>query len=130
MAAKKGNKYAEKWTEKTVLAKIAEIENVAKSSKCKWLGNALLKTGLHKDVWADWRKKFAGNKEVSRAIKRVDLIFEDKLVTSLLDESGNKTGQIFALKNNYGWKDKSEVDHTTGGDKIEGFTFNVKTNDS
>ena len=37
---------------------------------------------------------------------------------------GDVTSQIFWLKNRRPdkWKDKQELDHTTGGDKITGFT--------
>ena len=32
--------------------------------------------------------------------------------------SGTPTGAIFALKN-FGWRDKQEIDHTSGGEKLE-----------
>lgn len=35
------------------------------------------------------------------------------------------TGVIFNLVNNYGWKNKQEHDHTTGGEKIQGFNYIV-----
>lgn len=46
----------------------------------------------------------------------------------------NPSGAIFNLKNNYGWEDKSAVDHTTKGEKlpnpIMGGGSNVPVNDS
>ena len=35
----------------------------------------------------------------------------------------NPTGAIFNLKNNYGWADKTETDHTSKGKQIVGFNF-------
>lgn len=49
---------------------------------------------------------------IKAAKDRVENYWEELLIGS------NATGPIFNLKNNYGWKDKTEQDITTGGDKI------------
>jgi len=51
----------------------------------------------------------------SYTIKRARLFIEKEYEEMLA--IGNTTGAIFALKN-FGWTDKQEIDHTTGGEKI------------
>jgi len=58
----------------------------------------------HKDGFLDAIKK---------ARARVERDVERRLM-----EGQNQTGAIFNLKNNFGWRDKTEIDHTTKGDKI------------
>lgn len=54
----------------------------------------------------------------------VDMIYnakdrcEDWIATNMLKGKANPIASIFNLKNNYGWKDKSETDITTDGEKI------------
>jgi len=50
---------------------------------------------------------------IKKAKDRCHNYVENSLLTS------NPTGAIFNLKNNYGWRDKTEQDLTTGGDKIQ-----------
>lgn len=49
---------------------------------------------------------------IKKAKDRCHNYVEDSLLTS------NPTGAIFNLKNNYGWKDKTETDLTSGGEKL------------
>jgi len=63
------------------------------------------------------------NPEFSYTIKRARLFIENEYESLL--RSGNVTGAIFALKN-FGWSDKQEIDHTTGGDKLTGFEIVIK----
>ena len=51
-------------------------------------------------------------------IKRARLFIEREYEEQLA--SGNVTGAIFALKN-FGWRDKSEIDHTNNGNEFKGF---------
>jgi len=52
---------------------------------------------------------------IKAARNRVESDVERRLM-----EGKATTGAIFNLKNNFDWKDKSETDVTTGGDKLEG----------
>lgn len=51
---------------------------------------------------------------IKRAKCKVEQYLEEYMFTGK-----NQTGAIFNAKNNFGWKDKSEQDITTGGDKIQ-----------
>lgn len=50
-------------------------------------------------------------------IKRLRTMIEAEYEDLVTDKEHATAGVIFALKN-LGWSDKQEVDHTTGGDKI------------
>lgn len=53
--------------------------------------------------------------EFSRTVKRAKLRIEDDRWQSLIDKAAFTPGLIFDLKNNHGWKDKTEQDvHLTG----------------
>lgn len=112
MAAAKGNKYAEKWTEKTVLAKIKEVEEWSKKADCFYIGEALVNCGLYKEIWSDWRKKFADNKKVSQTIKAIDDKIESRLYKAALMGNVVPSVAIFGLKNNNKWTDKQEIEQT------------------
>lgn len=63
---------------------------------------------------------YAKDEVFSDSIKRALLVVEKEYEMRLGDKS--PTGAIFALKN-FGWKDKQEHDHTTGGKPFKGFGF-------
>jgi hypothetical protein len=50
MPAPKGSKNAEKWTVDSVRPILEEIMTYAKNEDCLWLGEALVKVGLYKQV--------------------------------------------------------------------------------
>jgi hypothetical protein len=54
---------------------------------------------------------------VKRARDRVEMVYEERLIYD-----NSPTGVIFALKN-MDWRDRTETDHTTKGDKITGSPF-------
>lgn len=105
-----GNSNAEKWTLEETLAMLEKIEEEAQNDDCLWLGSALVKVGLYRDIWDYWKDKFKKQESVFRTIKKIDQIFESKLFESALKGKVNGTVAIFGLKNNYEWKDKTEQD--------------------
>ncbi len=125
MAAKKGNKYAEKWDKASVLKALNSIYADVEKNKIVYLGIAIANISLYSDVWAHWQEKFKEDHEVFRAIKRIEAKIEANLLSQALSNKVNSAIAIFVLKNKYKWSDKQEIDHTTQGDKI---TWNeVKT---
>jgi hypothetical protein len=59
---------------------------------------------------SEWRKKFVENKEFSDTIKKIESELENRLYKYALLNKINPTMAIFGLKNNYGWKDRTEID--------------------
>lgn len=109
MAAPKGNKFAEKWTEETVLVELQAIQKEAKKNTCHYLGTALSRRDLYPQIWSDWKTKFKKSKQVSEAIKAIESKLESKLFEKALSGDVNTTAAIFGLKNNHGWTDKQET---------------------
>jgi hypothetical protein len=62
----------------------------------------------------DYEKRQGFSYTIKKARLRIEKLYEEQL------QYGNSTGAIFALKN-MDWKDKSEIDHSTLGEKIEFF---------
>lgn len=60
---------------------------------------------------------YAGRKGYSDSIKDAKARCE-AFAEHMLNVSPNPTGTIFNLKNNYGWKDKQEIDQNTTGEQI------------
>jgi hypothetical protein len=119
MAAKKGNKYNEKWTEETVLEAVESIldltengipvydddgETVIQREEVLWIGQPLAKIGLYRELWAYWKNKFDKETQVFKAIKKVETILETKLVLKGFS-SRSPVMSIFLLKTNYGMRE-------------------------
>lgn len=93
-------------------------------SKCKTEGKKPIISGLAlhldttRETLCDYRDKDEYSYSIKRAKQRCEAILEENLVEGKV----NPTGTIFNLKNNYGWKDKTEqdVDVTSGGKPIYG----------
>lgn len=69
--------------------------------------------GIDRDTLINYSKKedFFGTVKAAR-----EKVQED--VETRLMETSNQSGAIFNLKNNFGWKDKTEQDLTSGGEKL------------
>lgn len=65
-----------------------------------------------RDALADYEKYEA---PFSRTVKRARLRIEQNRSERLLDKDTFTPGLIFDLKNNHGWKDKTEADLNHGG---------------
>jgi len=118
MAAKKGNKTAEKWTRQNTLKILDEILENVKHDKIFYLGVALAQIDLYSELWSFWINKFKGDDDVFQAIKRVEAQIESNLLLQAGTNKINATIAIFVLKNKYKWSDKQEIDHTSKGESI------------
>ena len=63
---------------------------------------------------------YTRKEEYFPTIKKAKAMIETVLEKRLYGQA--VTGLIFNLKNNFEWKDKTETDITTGGDKVPSFT--------
>lgn len=96
---------------------------------CKEKGVPLTITGLANflDTSRETLINYENRDEFFDTIKRLKQTVEEYAETQLF-LGKNAAGPIFALKN-FGWSDKQEIDHTSKGEKINGFNY-VAPNDS
>lgn len=78
--------------------------------------------GHHKDTIYEWIKKYP---KFSDAIKKLLSYQAQMLQTNGLSQKYNPTMAIFLLKNNHGFKDKTEIDTTSKGERIVGINYIV-----
>ena len=87
--------------------------------KCSETGKPLTITGLavaldtFRSVLIDYESKDEFSYTIKKAKEYIHAWTEEYLFTGK-----NQTGAIFNLKNNYGWKDSSQTDITSGGEQL------------
>lgn len=64
----------------------------------------------------DYQKRPGFSYIINKALLRIENQYEENL------HGQNVAGSIFVLKN-MGWKDRTETDITTGGEKLSGFNY-------
>lgn len=111
----KPEKYTEEFVSKELKDIIKELEE---SPEAIVLGELFTKRDYSPQRFSEWEEKFKDHDKISESIKKVKSILETRLNTGGLKGKLNPTMTIFNLKNNYGWKDKTEQDITSGGDKL------------
>lgn len=65
----------------------------------------------HHNRYLEWLKEYKDNEEIKEKSWTIKAILESRVVTKGMKDELNATMAIFNLKNNYGYKDKSEVDN-------------------
>jgi hypothetical protein len=86
------------------LLMISEIEDVIPT-----ISGLAYTLGMSTEAFRNYEEKDEFLATVKRAKQRVEMSLEQRLA------GNNVTGSIFSLKNNFGWKDKSEVDNNHKG---------------
>lgn len=110
----------EKYTREFVQSELNDmLQELEEQTEVIILGELFDKRDYSPQRFSDWEKKFEDDEEILESIKRVKSILETRLNSGGLKGKLNPTMTIFNLKNNYGWKDKTETDITTGGEKIK-----------
>lgn len=114
MAAPKGNKFAQKWTEETTLNKLNEVLTYCKNNPKNYhLGYALIECDVYPEWWSYIANTYEDNDNVFKAIKKVEVLLEQRIINSTLTGDIKSAAMaIFYLKNKHGYKDKQEVDQT------------------
>lgn len=72
--------------------------------------------GTNRQTLLNYEKKEQFFDTIKKAKCRVEANVEESLF------QGKPVGAIFNLKNNFGWKDKNEIDHTSNGETIDSHT--------
>lgn len=89
-------------------------------AKCEEKGEKPFITELayYLDTSRETLREYKERPEFVDTIKRALIRCEMALEKNLIEGKVNPTGSIFNLKNNYGWKDKTEQDITSAGKPI------------
>ena len=66
--------------------------------------------------FSEWVKTYSDNEEIKEISDTIKEILETRAVKGAMTNKLNGTMTIFHLKNNYDWKDKSEVDSNVKGE--------------
>jgi hypothetical protein len=110
MAAPKNNTNARKWTEERVRGYLAEIKQAAQDPTELFLGKALEKLGLYRDIWLYWQRKFSDNEDLKEEMDVVKLRFEVNLFKAGMSGQMRAGTAIFFLKKIHGWSEEGYVD--------------------
>lgn len=99
------------YTEEYVKEQLSYILDTILSNKdIIYIGEIFEDLPYSRQRYSEWAKKFENIIEISDTIKRIDDILESRVNVAGLKGKSNPTMTIFNLKNNYGWKDKTESD--------------------
>lgn len=112
------------YTEEFVKEQVEKILTIVLEDKeIVYLGEVFENLPYPRENWSRWANDFKDVEEISHTIKRVDEILENRVNIGGLKGKLNPTMSIFNLKNNYGWKDQKEIDHTSKGESIKGINY-------
>jgi hypothetical protein len=99
------------YTEEFVREEVTNIlEEIVSNKEIVLLGEVFEKKAYTRQRFSEWAEEFKNIKEISDTIKKVKDILEERVNMGGLKNKLNPTMTIFNLKNNYGWRDKTEVD--------------------
>ena len=108
-----------KYTEEFVMKELQGILDEINSNKSiVYIGEVFEERPYPRQNYSEWAEKFKEHDWISDAIKRIDAILESRVNLGGLKGKLNATMAIFNLKNNYDWKDKSEVDSRVQSENI------------
>ena len=116
MAAPKGNKYNEKWTEETAISFCEDVlDYVRNNEKCRSLEKACTELDGYVDLLTYFKNKFS--EKDFRPIEIAKEIIKARLIEQGLDNEVNASMAKFVLTNNHGMSEKVEqkTDLTSGG---------------
>jgi hypothetical protein len=110
MAAPKNNTNARKWTEEKVRSYLAAIERLAQDPTELFLGKALEKLGLYRDIWLYWQRKFSDKEDLMEKMDVVKLRFEVNVFKAGMNGQISAGYAILCLKKIHGWSENGYVD--------------------
>lgn len=124
MSAAVGNKYAEKYTLEEAHKIFSQALEILESDpQILFIGEVAVKQKIYRELYAYLVNKFSDDEKVFNAIKTIETIIEARLNKAGLTNDVNATMAIFGLKNNHGWKDRTETDFTFTPKPINAIEF-------
>lgn len=100
------------YTESFVLDELKLLLQTLKEDKeIIYLWELFEDKNYNKARFSEWVKEYPDNEEINQISFTIKDILESRAVKWAITNKLNSTFTIFHLKNNYNWKDKSEVDN-------------------
>lgn len=102
-----------KQTAEFVINELQEIlKTIEEDEDILAVGELLVKRGFYNQKLSEWLDTYTTVQEIPETIKKIKSILEHRINSRALLGKLNPTMSIFNLKNNYGWKDKVDVEAT------------------
>jgi hypothetical protein len=99
---------AEKWTEEKMNQLLDNLLcHLNQNEDNLYIGKMLSYFGLYPDIWAYLKRSFAHDEFISKRIKKIEYIFEARIVEAALHKRISPSMAMFVLRCKYGWKDKT-----------------------
>jgi len=87
------------------------LKEILDNKEICYLGEVFENKSYSRQRYSEWAKEFKENIEISDTIMKIHSILESRINIGGLKNKYNATMTIFNLKNNYNWKDKTELDN-------------------
>lgn len=71
-----------------------------------YIKELLVAENLYAELWAYFKKRYAKNNKIFKAIKKIEDTLETRIVKRMAEGRYSAVGSIFILKNKYHWIDK------------------------
>lgn len=103
------------YTPEFVMSELNAMLEEVKNGDFLLIGQLFETRNYSQQRFSEWANDYPDHPEISETIKKIKQIFENTINHGALSGKLNATMTIFNLKNNYGWKDQTQTDITTGG---------------
>ena len=106
-----------KYTEEFVLEEMKSLLAIVRSNPdIVYIWELFDNKNYSRQRFSEWVKEYNGNEEIKEISDTIKELLETRAVKGAMTNKLNGTMTIFHLKNNYDWKDKSEVDSNLKGE--------------
>jgi len=126
MPAPKGNKNAEKYTLEFVQCELKKLlKELQDDYTIVYLGELFLEKEYSRSRFHEWIKKYGEDDVVSCTFNKIMNILETRVAKGAIYDQFNASFTKFHLINNFHWKDKTEIDHTSNNQELKALTEKV-----
>ncbi len=114
MAAKTGNKTAEKYDLATTIKVIGIVEHHLQTFDIPLFKRALAQAGLQPHVWSYLKRKWKDNDDIMDTMIRIEGEFEGKLIVGGLRRQYHAGIVMLIMRSKYGYNDKQKEEEEDG----------------
>lgn len=88
------------------------LEALISDEKIIYKGELFTYKPYSRQRYSEWKNQFADDEQISDTIEKIEEILESRAVAGAMKNELSANFTKFHMINNYGWKDKSEVENT------------------